>query len=74
MVEKAKESLRMPRNPNVVNILRDYDFVERRGMGIRRKMIPLTRAHNGTGPAFDATEDYFKVTLRKGTQAAPGSR
>ena len=73
-VEKAKEGLRVPRNPNIVNILRDYDFMEHRGMGIRRKVIPLTRAHNGTDPEFDATDDYFKVTLRKEARPAPGSR
>ena len=61
-------------NPNIVNILRDYDFLEHRGMGIRRKVIPLTRAHNGTDPEFDATEDYFRVTLRKEVRPAPGSR
>ena len=72
-VEKAKEGLRVPRNPNIVNILRDYDFMEHRGMGIRRKVIPLTRAHNGTDPEFDATEDYFKVTLRKEATPAPAS-
>ena len=71
-VEKAKEGLRVPRNPNIVNILRDYDFMERRGMGIRRKVIPLTRAHNGTDPEFDATEDYFEVTLHK--EAPPASK
>ena len=70
-VEKVKQGLRVPRNPNVVNVLRDYDFMEHRGMGIRRKVIPLTRAHNGTDPEFDATEDYFKVTLRK--EARPGT-
>lgn len=64
-VEKAKEGLRVPRNPNLVNILRDYDFMEHRGMGIRRKVIPLTRAHNGTEPEFEATDDYFKVILRR---------
>ena len=69
-IEKAKEGLRVPRNPNIVNILRDYDFMEHRGMGIRRKVIPLTRAHNGTDPQFDATEDYFKVILRKGAKPA----
>ena len=69
-VEKAKDGLRVPRNPNIVNLLRDYEFMEHRGMGIRRKVIPLTRAHNGTEPEFDATEDYFRVTLRKGTQTA----
>jgi len=72
-VEKAKDGLRVPRNSNIVNILRDYDYMEHRGMGIRRKVIPLTRAHNGTDPDFDATEDYFKVTLRKEATPAPGS-
>ena len=61
-------------NPNIVNILRDYDFMEHRSMGIRRKVIPLTRAHNGTEPEFDATEDYFKVTLRKEATPAPYPR
>ena len=65
-VEKAKQGLRVPRNSNIVNILRDYDLMEHRGMGIRRKVIPLSRAHNGTEPDFEATEDYFKVTLWKG--------
>ena len=73
-VAKAKEGLRVPRNPNIVNILRDYDYMEHRGMGIRRKVIPLTRAHNGTDPEFDATEDYFKVTLRKQARPATGAR
>ena len=73
-VEKAKAGLRVPRNPNIVNILRDYDYMEHRGMGIRRKVIPLTRAHNGTDPQFHATEDYFKVTLWKGAGPAAGSR
>ncbi len=42
-------------------------------MGVRRKVIPLTRAHNRTDPAVDATEDYFKVTLRKQPTPASGS-
>lgn len=70
-VEKAKEGLRVPRNSNIVNILRDYDFMERRGMGIRRKVIPLTRAHNGTEPEFEATDDYFKVILWKDRLRSP---
>ena len=71
-VEKAKDGLRVPRNSNIVNILRDYDYMEHRGMGIRRKVIPLTRAHNGTDPEFDATEDYFKITLWKEARPAAG--
>ena len=41
-------------------------------MGIRRKVIPLTRAHNGTDPQFHATEDYFRVTLHKEARRALG--
>ncbi len=62
-VEKVKAGLRVPRNSNMVNILRDYGFMEHLGTGIRRKVIPLMKEHNGTEPEFEATEDYFKVTL-----------
>ena len=68
-VEKAKEGLRVPRNPNIVNILRDYDYMEHRGMGIRRKVIPLTRAHNGTDPEFDATEGLLQGHPAQGREA-----
>ena len=49
-IEKAKEGLRVPRNSNITHILRDYDFMEHRGMGIRRKVIPMMKEHNGTEP------------------------
>ena len=47
------------------NILRDYGLMDDRGMGIRRKVIPLMRERNGTEPHFEATDDYFRVTLWK---------
>ncbi len=65
-VEKIKSGQQMPRNQNIVRILRDYKFVEDRGMGIRQKVIPLMLKHNGCEPEFEATEDYFRVVLRKG--------
>ncbi len=65
-VEKMKAGQRMPRNPIMTNILRDYRFMDNRGMGIRRKIIPLMKQHNGTEPAFEVTEDYVKVTLIMG--------
>ena len=64
-VEKIKAGERTPRNNKIMNIFRDYKFVEDRGMGIRRKVIPLTIKHNGREPDFKATEDYFKVILHK---------
>ena len=64
-VAKIKEGQQAPRNTNIVRILRDYGLMDDRGMGIRRKVIPLMREHNDSEPEFDATEDYFKVTLWK---------
>ena len=62
-VEKIKEGQQAPRNTNLVRILRDYGLMDARGMGIRRKVIPLMKEHNGSSPGFEATEDRFKVTL-----------
>ncbi len=64
-VEKVKAGQRAPRNQNMVNVLRDYGLMEHQGMGIRRKVVPLMKEHNGREPDCEATEDHFKVTLWK---------
>jgi len=64
-IEKIKAGQLMPRNTTMVRILRDYGLMDDRGMGIRRKVIPLLREQNDSDPKFEATEDYFKVTLWK---------
>ena len=67
-IEKIKAGQQAPRNTHIVRILRDYGLMDDRGMGIRRKVIPLTKEWNGTEPDFDATDDYFRVTLWKRTE------
>lgn len=64
-VEKMKNGVIIQRNPLTARIFRDYGYMEHQGMGIRQKVIPLMKKHNGTEPDFEATEDYFKVTLWK---------
>ena len=64
-IDKLKAGQRVSRNNNIVSVLRDCGLMEHQGMGIRRKVIPLMKKHNGTEPDFEATEDYFKVTLWK---------
>ncbi|MGI9322160.1 MAG: RNA-binding domain-containing protein [Pseudomonadales bacterium] len=64
-IEKLKGGQRVPRNNNIINVLRDYGLMEHQGMGIRRIVIPTMRKHNNTEPEFEATEDLVKVTLRK---------
>ena len=66
-IDKIKAGQQSPRNTHIVRILRDYGLMDDRGMGVRRKVIPLMRERNGTEPDFEATGDYFKVTLWKGT-------
>ena len=62
-VEKMLAGQRSARNPLIVEVLRDYGYVDSRGMGVRKKIIPLLRDQNGTVPEFVATEDYLKLVM-----------
>ncbi len=63
-VEKMVAGQRSARNLIVVEILRDYGYVDARGMGVRTKVIPALKAV-GVEPVFQATADYLKTLLRK---------
>tara|TARA_R110000796_G_scaffold248027_1_gene374226 strand:+ start:3449 stop:4684 length:1236 start_codon:yes stop_codon:yes gene_type:complete len=62
-IEKMKAGQRSPRNPLIMEVLRDYGYVDYRGMGVRTKIVPLTLAHTGREPDFLVTDDYLKTTL-----------
>lgn len=64
-VEALKAGFRYARNQTLVNVMRDYRYVEFRGMGIRDKVIPGMLAHNGTEPEFIETDWSFTVRLWK---------
>lgn len=64
-VEGMKAGMRYARNQTLVNVMRDYGYVEALGMGVRRKIIPGMRAHNGTEPEFILEENRFTVRLWK---------
>lgn len=53
------------RNQTLVNIMRDYRYVDFRGMGIRDKIIPGMRAHNRTEPELTESEHGFTLRLLK---------
>jgi len=55
---------RPARNLIVVEILRDYGYVDARGMGVRTKVIPALRA-GGVDRVFEATDEYVKSTIEK---------
>lgn len=62
-VEKMIAGQRSPRNPLIVDVLRDYGYVDARGMGVRTKVIPLMRQQNHAEPIFEATDDYLRTIL-----------
>ncbi|MFU8789754.1 MAG: RNA-binding domain-containing protein [Methylobacter sp.] len=67
-IEKMIAGQRSPRNPLIMDILRDYAYVDARGMGVRTKIIPLMKTFNQREPLFELTEDYLKTILfRKAT-------
>ena len=71
-VEKMLAGQRSARNPIIVEVMRDYGYVEHRGMGVRRKIVPLTREFAGRDARFEATDDFLRVSLpaRTGKAAA----
>ncbi len=64
-VESMKSGARYARNQMLVNVMRDYGYVDARGMGIHRKVLPAMRAHNGTEPEFVEQEHRLIARLRK---------
>ena len=68
-VEKMLAGQRSPRNPVIIDTLRDFGYVDARGMGVRRKIVPLVKAASGRDARFEATDDFVRATLPKATKA-----
>ncbi|HBG08002.1 MAG: transcriptional regulator [Geobacteraceae bacterium GWC2_58_44] len=65
-IEKMIAGQRSYRNTLIMEVLRDYGYVDQRGMGIRTKVVPLMKSMNRVEPIFEVTEDYVKTILPKG--------
>lgn len=68
-IEKMPAGQRSPHNPIIAEIMRDYGYVDMRGRGVQRKIVPLTREYVGKDAGFDLTDDYLRVAIpaRAGT-------
>lgn len=64
-IEKMLAGQRSARNNIIVEVLRDYGYVDARGMGVRTKVIPLMKQSSGKEPGFEATEDFVKTVLAR---------
>ena len=57
-----KAGSRYARNQTLVGVMRDYSYMDARGMGVRSKIIPGMLEHNGTEP--DLIEENGRFTVR----------
>ena len=62
-VEKMKQGYRAARNELLKEILRDYGYVEHRGMGVRNRIIQAMLQHNDTAPDLLEEDSRFTVCL-----------
>jgi len=62
-LDKMLAGQRSPRNPLLVEVMRDYGYVDARGMGVRRKIVPLTRQLSGKDALFELGDDTLRVVL-----------
>jgi ATP-dependent DNA helicase RecG len=69
-VEKMLAGQRSARNPLIVEVLRDFGYVDARGMGVRTKIVPLLKQYNGMPPDLEPTEDYMLLRMYRGPSAA----
>ena len=69
-VEQIKYGRRVYRNSFLKDILRDYLYIERLGMGIPDKIIPSMRNHNGTEPDLIEDDGRFIVRLWKRSRSS----
>lgn len=64
-LDGMKSGMRYARNQTLVNVMRDYRYVDARGMGIRNKVIPAMLAQNGTAPDLIEEDHRFIARLWK---------
>ncbi|NCB03755.1 MAG: transcriptional regulator, partial [Spirochaetia bacterium] len=67
-LEKMFAGQRSSRNPLIMGILRDYGYVDSRGMGVRTKVFPLMKKQNKVEPKYILTEDYLQTILPIGSE------
>lgn len=65
-IEKVLAGQRSARNTILVEVLRDYGYVDARGMGIRVKVVPALKA-SGAKWQVEATDDFVKAIVGKVT-------
>ena len=66
--DRMRVGARSPRNILLMNIMRDYRYVDHMGMGIPRKIVQGMKEHNGTEPELIEEDERFIVRLFAGKE------
>lgn len=64
-VERMRAGCRAARNQLIMDVMRDYGYLEHMGMGIPRKILIGMREFNDTEPEFHIEDETFRVVLRR---------
>lgn len=62
-LEKVLAGVQYPRNPILIRVFRDLGEMDDRGMGLRRKVLPILAEQGFKIPEFDVTEDYVRIRI-----------
>jgi len=62
-VERMRAGCRVPRNPLIMQALKDYGYVENMGMGVRNKIIRGMKLFNDSEVLIEADEYQVKFVL-----------
>ena len=61
-IERMKTGCRATRNELIKEVMRDYNYIDARGLGVPRKIIAGMKKHNDTEP--DLIEDEHSLTVK----------
>lgn len=67
-IDKMRSGYRATRNELIKEVLRDYRYVDARGLGVPRKIIRLMREVNGTEPELAEEDDRFVIRMLRGAR------
>ena len=61
--ERMIAGTRATRNEQIKDVMRDYNYMDSRGLGVKRKIMKGMLAHNGTIPSLIEADERFNVIL-----------
>ena len=71
---RMRKGIRYQRNPILANVMREYGYASGSGLGVRRRIVPEMRQHDGTAPDLIEGDGCFTVGLWNSRRRARSGR